>query len=105
MVAFLLAARSCLPVGKPFLRKHPKDYKTFVDGYSNSHYGPLYPRRVRAPGLHPAQNRCLVGRVPPPGLPVLSTMRIAGAESGLFWCPPSVITSLVINGCHRLRLA
>src|ERR1039458_228020 len=31
---------------------------------SNSHYGPVTPRRVRAPGLHTLQNRPLVGRVP-----------------------------------------
>ena len=44
---------------------------------SNSHYGPVTPRRVRAPGLHPLQNRHLVGRVPSPGFPVSSIMRIA----------------------------
>ena len=37
--------------------------------FSNSHYSPVVPRRVRAPGLHPPQNRHLVGRVPSPGAP------------------------------------
>ena len=46
-------------------------------GDSNSHYGSATPRRVRAPGLHPAQNRPLVGRVPSPGVPFSSIMRIA----------------------------
>jgi hypothetical protein len=45
---------------------------------SNSHYVPVTPRRVRAPGLHPPQNRHLVGRVPSPGVPISSIMRIAG---------------------------
>ena len=45
---------------------------------SNSHYGPVTPRRVRAPGLHPPQNRPLVGRVPSPGVPIASIMRTAG---------------------------
>jgi hypothetical protein len=49
---------------------------------SNSHYGPVTPRRVRAPGLHPPQNRPLVGRVPSPGVPTSSTMRIAGRNLG-----------------------
>jgi len=38
---------------------------------SNSHYGPVNRRRLRAPGPHPAQNRPLVGRVPSPGVPNL----------------------------------
>jgi len=37
------------------------------------------PRRVRAPGLHPPQNRPRVGRVPSPGVPCSSIMRIAGS--------------------------
>ncbi len=45
---------------------------------SNSHYGHVTPRRVRAPGLHPPQNRPLVGQVPSPGAPISSIMRIAG---------------------------
>jgi hypothetical protein len=44
------------------------NYPQGSDG-SNSHYGLVTPRRVRAPGLHPLQNRPLVGRVPPPGVP------------------------------------
>ena len=47
---------------------------------SNSHYGPVTPRRVRAPGLHPPQNRPLVGRVPSPGVPIASIMRTAVAN-------------------------
>ena len=46
---------------------------------SNSHYGPVTPRRVRAPGLHPPQNRHLVGRAPSPGFPISSIMRIAAS--------------------------
>ena len=49
-----------------------------VQGVSHSHYGPIAPRRVRAPGLHPLQNRPLVGRGPSPGVPVSSIMSIAG---------------------------
>ena len=48
--------------------------------HSNSHYGPVTPRRVRAPGLHPPQNRPLVGRVPSPGVPIASIMRTAGCS-------------------------
>jgi hypothetical protein len=44
---------------------------------SNSHYGPVNARRVRAPGLHPPQNRAVVGRVPSPGIPLQHIMRIA----------------------------
>ena len=36
------------------------------------------PRRVRAPSLQPPQNCYLVGRVPTPGVPIWSKMRIAG---------------------------
>jgi hypothetical protein len=32
---------------------------------------------VRAPGLHPPQNRAVVGRVPSPGIPLQHIMRIA----------------------------
>jgi len=38
---------------------------------------------VRAPGLHPPQNRPLVGRVPSPGVPISFIMRIA-AEAQRF---------------------
>ena len=53
--------------------------KTGAGDSSSSHYGPVIPRRVRAPGLHPPQNRPLVGRVPSPGVPISSIMRIAAA--------------------------
>src|SRR6266851_5590772 len=48
-----------------------------VESNWNSHYGRFNRRRVRAPGLHPPQNRLLVGRVPSPGFPIWSTMRTA----------------------------
>jgi len=50
---------------------------------SDFHYGPVTPRRVRAPGLHPPQNRHRVGWVPSPGVPISSTMRIAGRAAKL----------------------
>ena len=37
--------------------------------------GHVTPRRVRTRGLHPPQNRHLVGRVPSPGGPILSAPR------------------------------
>src|ERR1035438_9772955 len=46
-------------------------------GPSNSHFGPVYPRRVRAPGLHEGGFVGGVGRVPSPGVPISSIMRIA----------------------------
>src|SRR5947199_4115900 len=54
-------------------------YRTeaFAAACSNSHFGRLDPRRVRAPGLQPSQNRPLVGRVPSPGVPFCPIMRIA----------------------------
>ena len=48
-----------------------------------AYYGSATPRRVRAPGLHPTEtpkHRHLVGRVPSPGTPISSIMRIAGAN-------------------------
>jgi hypothetical protein len=42
---------------------------------------------VRAPGLHPAQNRPLVGRVPSPGTPISSTMSIACLGAHFFLAP------------------
>jgi len=46
----------------------------------------LTPRRVRAPGLHPPQNRPLVGRVPSPGAPISSIMsRPPGRPSSQLW--------------------
>src|SRR6266568_7098131 len=65
-----------------FVRSHTASFaSTSTSGKpatsSNSHYGRFDPRRVRAPGLHAPQNRPLVGRVPSPGLPIWSIMRIA----------------------------
>ena len=39
-------------------------------GNSDSNYGPAIHRRVEAPGLHPPQERHLIGWVPSPGLPI-----------------------------------
>ena len=50
---------------------------TWTRKTSNYHYGHVTPRLVRAPGLHPPQNRPPVGRVPSPGVPISSIMRIA----------------------------
>ena len=44
---------------------------------NNSHYGPVTPRRVRAPGLQTLRKRPLVGRVPSSGVPISSILRIA----------------------------
>jgi len=44
---------------------------------SSSHYGPVTPRRVRAPGLQAGGLAGDVGRVPSPGVPFSSIMRIA----------------------------
>ena len=58
-----------------------KDVNGVYLGCNNSHYGPVTPRRVRAPGLHPPQDRPLVGRVPSPGVPISSIMRIAAIKT------------------------
>ena len=52
--------------GAPVVRDAPKGQS--LAQRSNSHYGLVTPRRVRAPGLHPPQNRPLVGRVPSPNV-------------------------------------
>ena len=71
-------------------------------GTSNSHYGPVTPRRVRAPGLHPPQNQHLVGRVPSPGVPISSIMRIA--EPGLGFGRVSLLTPAEeVQGIGTLR--
>jgi hypothetical protein len=60
---------------------------------SNSPCGPVSPSRVRAPGLHPPQNRLLAGRMPSPGWPISSIMRIADcAKSG---CRTHLLTDTI----------
>src|ERR1035438_6356540 len=69
---------------------------------SNSHYGPVTPRRVRAPGLHPPQNRHLVGRVPSPGVPISSIMRIGDARTQRRFMPLlRSLAELVAGGLRR----
>src|ERR1035438_1875662 len=69
---------------------------------SNSHYGPVTPRRVRAPGLHPPQNRHLVGRVPSPGIPIWSIMRIGDARTQRRFMPLlRSLAELVAGGLRR----
>ena len=49
---------------------------------SNSHYGPVKLRRVRAPGLQTRKNHPLDGRVPSPGVPIWSMAGSLAATCG-----------------------